>query len=301
MDLRQLTTFRVLALTLNFHQAAERLNYVQSTVSAQIQALEEELGARLFDRLGRRIALTNAGTRLLPYAENLLKLAEEARLAVSGQQELIGTLTISATETLCTYRLPTVLHQFRLTYPQIRILFYPSPYSELRRAVTDGSVDLAFLMDEPITATALYAEPLLTEPVYLVASPDHPFAQQPAISPIDLERETLLMTEAGCAYRVQFQHQLSRAGIQPTTTLEFDSIEAIKQCTMVGIGIAVLPAIAVATEISLGKLVVLPWSEEPICLTMQLIRHKQKWLSPTLQAFLQVVRQILIEPTITSL
>jgi len=79
---------------------------------------------------------------------------------------------------------------------------------------------------------------------------------------MDLERETLLMTEAGCAYRVQFQHQLSRAGIQPTTTLEFDSIEAIKQCAMVGIGIAVLPAIAVATEISLGKLVVLPWREE---------------------------------------
>jgi DNA-binding transcriptional LysR family regulator len=300
MDFRQLTTFRVLAITLNFHQTAERLSYVQSTVTAQIQALEEDLGTCLFDRLGKRVRLTDAGARLLPYAEHLLKVAEEARLAVPGQQELVGTLTISATETLCTYRLPAVLHQFCLSYPQIRLLFYPSPYSELRRAVTDGSVDLAFVMEEPITATALHVEPLLSEPIHLVASPAHPLAQQTAISPSDLDGETLLMTEAGCAYRVQFQHQLSRAGVQPTNMLEFGSIEAIKQCAMVGMGIAVLPAIAVATEISQKKLVILPWSGEPICLTMQMIRHKQKWLSPALQAFLHVAQQILVEPAIKS-
>ena len=80
MDLRQLTTYRVLARTLNFHQAAERLHCVQSTVTAQIQALEDELGARLFDRLGRRVVLTDAGTRLVAYADRLLNLADEARL-----------------------------------------------------------------------------------------------------------------------------------------------------------------------------------------------------------------------------
>lgn len=296
MDFRQLTTFRVLAATLNFHQTAERLNYVQSTVSAQIQALEEELGTRLFDRLGKNVILTDAGARLLPYAEHLLKVAEEARLAVLEQQDLVGTLTISATETLCTYRLPAVLHQFRLAYPQVRLLFSPSPYSELRRAVADGSVDLAFVLEEPIAAPALYAESLLPEPIHLVASPAHPLAQQSGVSPIDLDGETLLMTEAGCAYRVQFQHQLSVAGVQPTNMLEFGSIEALKQCAMVGMGIAVLPAIAVARELSQKKLVVLPWSGKPICLTMQMIRHKQKWLSPALQAFIQVAQQILKKP-----
>jgi DNA-binding transcriptional LysR family regulator len=297
MDFRQLMTFRVLAMTLNFHQAAGRLNYVQSTVTAQIQALEEELGTRLFDRLGKRVTLTDAGARLLPYAEHLLKVAEEARLAISEQQELAGTVTISATETLCTYRLPAVLHQFRLSYPQIQILFSPSPYTELRRAVTDGSVDLAFVLEEPITTPTLHVEPLLSEPIHLVASPAHPLAQQPALLPSDLDGETLLMTEAGCAYRVQFQHQLSRNGVQPNM-LEFGSIEAIKQCTMAGMGIAVLPAIAVATEVSQKKLVVLPWGGELICLTMQMIRHKQKWLSPALQVFIQVVQQMFSETAI---
>jgi DNA-binding transcriptional LysR family regulator len=293
MDFRQLATFRVLAMTLNFHQTAERLGYVQSTVTAQIQALEAELGANLFDRLGRHTTLTSAGERLLPYAEQLLKIAEEARQAIAEPEECTGTLTIGATETLCTYRLPAALHQFRLSYPQVRLLFYPSPFSALRRLVTDGQVDLALLMEEPIAASALHVESLLPEPIHLVASPNHPLAQRSSISPLDLEGETLLMTEAGCSYRVQFQHQLSVAGVQPTMVLEFESIEAIKQCAQVGMGIAVLPAIALTSEIAQRKLVPLPWSGEPVCLMTQMIWHKQKWLSPTLQAFLQVTRQVL--------
>src|SRR6201993_5541043 len=119
MDLRQLTTYRVLARTLNFHQAAEQLHCVQSTVTAQIQALEDELGARLFDRLGRRGVLTDAGTRLVAYADRLLNLAHEARLGGSRREEQVGTLTISATETLFTYRLPPVLHRFRPSFSPV--------------------------------------------------------------------------------------------------------------------------------------------------------------------------------------
>src|ERR1700740_2152143 len=96
MDLRQLTTYRVLARTLNFHQAAELLHCVQSTVTAQIRALEDELGARLFDRLGRRVVLTDAGTRLIAYAERLLNLADEARLAGSGREGEGGEVTVCA-------------------------------------------------------------------------------------------------------------------------------------------------------------------------------------------------------------
>jgi DNA-binding transcriptional LysR family regulator len=138
MDLRQLTTYRVLARTLNFHQAAEQLHCVQSTVTAQIQALEDELGARLFDRLGRRVVLTDAGTRLVAYADRLLNLADEARLAVSGREEEVGTLTISATETLCTYRLPAVLHRFRSYYPQVRIVFLPQPIPNCVKRLQKG-------------------------------------------------------------------------------------------------------------------------------------------------------------------
>ena len=292
MDLRQLTTYRVLARTLNFHQAAEQLHCVQSTVTAQIQALEDELGARLFDRLGRRVVLTDAGTRLVAYAERLLNLADEARLAVSGREEQVGTLTISATETLCTYRLPAVLNRFRSRYPRVRLVFFALAYAELRQAVAEGKVDLAFVMEDQIRSAGLHGEPLCSEAIHLVASPDHRFAQRRGVLPSDLEGETVLVTEAGCSYRVQFQHRLNTAGVQPAAMLEFNSIEAIKQCAMTGMGIAVLPTIATLAEISQRKLVVLPWRGKPICMLTQVIRHRQKWVSPVLRAFLEVVKEV---------
>src|SRR6201987_180134 len=101
MDLRQLTTYRVLARTLNFLQAAEQFHCVKSTVTAQIQALEDELGARLFDRLGRWVVLTDAGTRLVAYADRLLNLADVARLAGSGREGGVGTLTVRAAGKVC--------------------------------------------------------------------------------------------------------------------------------------------------------------------------------------------------------
>lgn len=301
MDLRQLTTFRMLAMTLNFHQAAERLGYVQSTVSAQIQALEAELGIRLFDRLGKRIRLTDAGEQLLPYVERMLNVASEARQALAEPQEYTGTLTIGATESLCTYRLPALLHEFRITRPQVRIVVQPSPFSALRRLVGEGQVDLAFLMEEPIVASTLHAESLLAEPIAIVAAPTHPLAHQPEVFPVDLEEETMLMTEPSCSYRMQFQGQLSAAGVQPVNILEFASVEAIKQCAQIGMGVAVLPAITVASEIAQGKLVSLPWSGPPIRLMTQMIWHKQKWQSPALRAFAQVAREVLKVPASTGM
>src|SRR6266496_4132793 len=113
MELRQLTTFRMVASTLSFSRTAMALNYVRSSVTTQIQVLEEELGVSLFDRLGKRVALTDAGKRLLLYAEKILDLAHEARSAVTAEEMPTGSLTISASDTLCTYRLPAVLRQFR--------------------------------------------------------------------------------------------------------------------------------------------------------------------------------------------
>ena len=122
MDLRQLKTFQVVATALSFTRAAERLDYAQSSVTAQIRALEEELGVPLFDRLGRRVALTDSGARLLEYADKLLSLADEAYLAIAETDEPTGQLVISAPETLSAYRLPPLLKQFRQKFPRVQLI-----------------------------------------------------------------------------------------------------------------------------------------------------------------------------------
>lgn len=288
MELRQLVIFRTLARTLNFTRTATALNYVQSNVTAQIQALETELGVRLFDRLGKRVALTDAGVRLLPHAEHVLESVEAMRAAVAEEQEPVGTLTISAPETLCTYRLPTLLHSMREQYPLVRVRFRPGPIADLRRQVSEGLLDVAFVLEEPVHSTQLAVKSLLAEPIQLVAAPSHPFAQRACVEPADLEKETVLLTESGCGYRSMFEHALAEAGVQPAAIVEFSSVEAIKQCVMVGMGIAILPYIAVQAELNEGKMTILPWTR-PMQVMMQMIWHREKWLSPAFHAFLAAV------------
>ena len=141
MEHKQLRTFRTVARTLSFTRAASELGYVQSNVTAQVKALERELGVPLFDRLGRTVVLTDAGRILLRYAERLLDLEEEARAAVAGDSEPAGTLVVGASPSLSAYQLPRLLRSFRSRFPRVRLSFRPTPHAELGGRVADGSLD----------------------------------------------------------------------------------------------------------------------------------------------------------------
>jgi DNA-binding transcriptional LysR family regulator len=290
MELRQLATFRVVAQTLSFTRAAVLLNYAQSSVTAQVQSLEDELDVPLFDRLGRRVVLTDAGQRLLHYAEKLLDLADEARLAVSGGDTPAGVLTIGAPESFCTYRLPVILRQFRERFPHVRLIFRPMPYSALMRNASEGMVDVSFLLSEPLQSSSLQVETLAPEPVRVVAAPSHPLVPLACVTPADVAHETLLLTENGCHYRSLFERALAAEGIYPGETLEFSSVEAIKQCVIASMGIAVLPAMAVEGEIARGQLAALRWFDPHFEVAILMVWHKDKWLSPALSAFMEISR-----------
>jgi len=289
MELRHLVTFQAVASTLSFTRAAALLNYAQSSVTAQIQALEEELGVPLFDRLGKRVVLTDAGQRLVRYADKLLNLADETRGVVSGGEVRGGTLALSAIETLCTYRLPSILRQFRDQFPHVRLIFRPLSTIGLIRGVNEGMVDVGFVMAESVVAAGLQVEALITEPVQVVVAPGHPLADLPCVTAAELAKETFLLTDASCQYRSVFERSLASEGIHLSDIIEFGSIEAIKQCVMVGMGIAVLPAVTVAKEVTRGQLVVLR-TESTLQVYTQMIWHKDKWLSPSLTAFLELCR-----------
>lgn len=290
MDLRELTTFRMAAQTLSFTRTADLLGYAQSSVTAQIQALETEFGVPLFNRLGRRVTLTESGIRLLEYAERMLNLAAEAHAAVASEAQLSGSLTISATESVCAYRLPAILHEFRSRFPQIHLTFKPLPTVDIFHALKDGVIDMAFLLEEKATINSLCIERLTEEPLCLLAAPTHPLAAYDRISPADLEAETVLLTERGCGYRNIFERTVSAANIRISTELEFGSVEAIKQCAIAGLGVAFLPQMTVREALASGQLVTLAWPSAHIYL--QTAWHKDKWISPTMQAFLEISREV---------
>jgi DNA-binding transcriptional LysR family regulator len=306
VELRQVETFRVVAQELSFSRAAAKLGYVQSSVSAQVSTLERELGVPLFDRLGRKIALTNAGEVMFAYSGKLLALAEQTREAVvdvgAGSGEVTGSLTVSAPETLLTYRLPKLLALFHERHPKVRLSVRPSVIGRLvgsaRKAIEEGKVDVAFVLDEPLGERAqsanLAVETLVAENVSVVAPTSHALASSSAVLARDLRGEAVLLPEApesGCAYRGQFERQLGSAGVVPPETMEFQSIEAVKQCVAAGMGVSVLPSVAVDVELKVGTLAALRWSE-PFEVLTQMSWHEARWMSPALRAFLEAAREV---------
>lgn len=291
MELKQLVIFQTVATNLSFTRSAKLLNYAQSNISSQIHSLEVELGVRLFDRIGKRVGLTEAGRKLLGYSEKIVDLVQEAREVVKEAAEPSGSITLSAPESFCTYCLPALLRQFQISYPQVRVLFQPCPVAELARRVSEGLIDLAFILEEPLQSNTLCIESLGQEPILVVAANDHPLSRSEVVKAADLAGQVILFTETGCSYRNQFQLSLARAGVYPKTGLEFNSVEAIKQCVMSGMGISILPKMAVTKELMEGKLSVLRWEQPELSLLVQMVWHKDKWLSPALNSFLVTVRE----------
>ncbi|MET4559834.1 DNA-binding transcriptional LysR family regulator [Lysinibacillus parviboronicapiens] len=291
MELRQLKTFHTLATTLNFTRAAEVQNYVPSTVTMQMKSLEDELGVKLVDRLGKKVALTDAGRSFLGYVDHILCELEEAQYAVKQSGEMTGTLTISADETLCTYRLPAVLRRFRLRYPGVRLMFRPLSTPNLKQSLREGSADIIFMLDEMKGETGICGEKVRDELFYLLVAPEHPLASQTDLTIEDFNGETFLLTEQGCSYRMFFERSLSQKAMGNITELEFNSAEAIKECAKIGMGIAILPEMAVAAELNRGELVPLPWDLTAVSFASQMFWHEEKWMSPAIEAFLDLTRE----------
>ncbi|EST53108.1 LysR family transcriptional regulator [Brevibacillus panacihumi W25] len=293
MELRQLITFRTVASTLNFSRAAEVLNYVPSNVTMQIKALEDELGVRLFDRLGKQLVLTTAGKRFLTHIQSILDKLDEARSVVHDNENLSGTLTISANEVICAYRLPVVFRLFRSRYPGVRLIFRSVPNQELKQTLFEGTADVVFMLDEPVRSSSLAVEPLVEETFRLFAAPDHPLAQRTELELEDFHKEVFLTNEKGCPYRTMFDRSFEKEGIDSITYLEFQSAEAIKQCAISGIGIAFLPEVVAQAEVERGELVALPWQIPDLHVYTQMLWHKDKWLSPIILSFIEAARETL--------
>src|ERR1700674_3341969 len=292
MDLHLLQTYRVAARTLSFTQAAASLGYAQSSVTAQMKALEESLGVPLFDRLGNRLQLTEPGDRLRGYADRLLALAEEARAAVRGGEPR-GSLAFTAPETVCTYLLPPLLKRFTGAFPEVQLRFVPLPVREFKRALMEGTIDAAFVLEEPFARGTLCLEHLRDEPLAVVAHPSHALAGKARVTARDLVHDTVLLTELGCSYRNRFERALIQAGAHPGTRLEFQSIEAIKKCVQAGLGIAALPRVAVLAEVEAGPLTELGWKDLDLGGATPPPWSEGRWMSPALEAFVAMARSML--------
>jgi len=294
LDVKQLITFRTAAENLNFTKTAKLLKYAQSSVTVQIQSLEKELDTQLFERLGKKIYLTESGRKFKVYADKMISLADEAKLVISGFTEPTGVLKIGAQESQCTYRLPPILKEFKNQLPNVKLIFKPAHSNEMvKEQLQSGNLDVAFIMDVVKPEDSLIKEPLVKDELKLVASPDHPLVNKELIFAKDLEYETLLLTEQGCSYRKIFEDYLRESNVYPSNKIEFVSIEAIKQCVIAGLGIAILPGMVVEQDIKDGTIKELKWEQSNFPLITQIAWHKDKQMTVPLISFIELTRRIL--------
>ncbi len=293
MEFRQMRTFATVARLLSFNRAADELNYSQSTVSSQIMALEQEFGVPLFERLGRRIRLTEPGQRLVPYATRVLEIAEEAKSDVTGQSSRKGALSIRVPESFAVHRLSPIIGKYRERHPGVRLHFLTCTHEGLKKDLRKGIVDLAFLFTDSFQEPDLQVEKLENLELSVVASANHPLAKMDKITLKDLQGQTLFLSRADCSYRRLFERKLQVSNVKVDGPVEVNSVAAIKQFVVDGDGISILPDMALDASERGADLVRLNLVEEILEVACLMIVHKEKWISPALADFMTTVRDSL--------
>lgn len=246
IDLGALEMFRAVVREGGVVRAAAKLHRVQSNVTTRIKQLEQRLGASLFQRQGRSLALTPAGESLLAYSERLLRLAEEAEEAVRGAP-VNRTFRIGAMESTAASRLPDALARLHRSRSDIQIELQTGPTAQLVQQVRDCRLDAAFV-GEPFAREALNVRPVFEEELVLVTARQ----RNAIVSPKDLADETILAFGRGCSYRRILEDWMSRAGVRPARIVELGSYHAIVACAAAGSGCGIAPVSVLAT-LSAGR------------------------------------------------
>ncbi|MEK6295873.1 MAG: LysR family transcriptional regulator [Paraburkholderia tropica] len=239
MDLAELAIFRAVVRENGVTRAAAKLNRVQSNVTTRIKQLEEELGTPLFTRNGRRLVLTPAGETLLPYAERMLALADEARHALKAARPA-GRLRLGTMESAAASRLPGVLARYHQAWPDVTLELETATTGCLMERLREFEIDAALVATPfagPPAADVFEHVSVYREELVMITPRGH----RPIRQPGDVALSTLVAFERGCAYRNYVEAWYLEHGIRPTRVLELGSYHAIVACVAAGAGVAVAP------------------------------------------------------------
>ncbi|WP_028403289.1 LysR family transcriptional regulator [Ectobacillus panaciterrae] len=289
MEIRHLITLKAIVDMGGFTRAATHLGYAQSTVTAHIQALEQELGAPLFDRIGKKVQLTEVGASFLTHASEMIQLYTKAKDVFHMEKQETGMLRIGAPESLTIYRLPFIIQAYRKRYPKVNIIMKSGSCWDLKQELRRGELDVGFFIQAPFADHELHTEALVEEPLVVILPPDVDHTRTLASFALQ-ENENILFTEQG-SYRDYFEAFLRSRGIATETGMEFWSIEAIKQCVTCGLGISMLPLVTVQNDIAQNKLRSIPWDSGLGSVSTIMSWHKDKWLSHAAREFMNTVRE----------
>lgn len=290
LTLRQLKVYESVARHLSHSRAAEMLHLTQPAVSMQIKQLEENIGLPLFEQLGKKLYLTEAGLELQRYARNILQQLTEAESVFADMKGMKrGKLAISVAST-ASYFMPQLLAGFTQQYPGITISLNVTNRETLLQQLAINDMDLA-IMGRPPQGLGLDATSFMDNPLVVIAPPDHALARQKTIALARIQQETFLVREQGSGTRIAMERFFSEQGITLTTGTEMSTNEAIKQAVQAGMGLGILSLNTVGLELETGRLAVLDVEAMPIMRHWYVVHREGKRLSSVALAFKRYLLQ----------
>lgn len=286
VTLRQLQVFETVAKQLSYSRAAETLYLSQPAVSMQIKQLEESIGLPLFEQMGKKIFLTEAGRELFQCSCTITQQLADMDMLFREMKGLEhGRLNISVVST-ANYFTPQLLAEFCQRHPNINVTLNVANRDAVLRQIADNATDLA-VMGQPPDNSDLAAEPFMKNPLVVIAPPSHPLCKLKRIKLKRLEQETFLLREQGSGTRGAMERFFTEHAIRLRAGMEMGTNEAIKQAVQAGMGLGILSLHSIELEQETGRLSMLNVEHFPIVRHWYIVHRKSKRLSTAAQAFKQ--------------
>ena len=288
LDSRQLKTFLSLADKGSFTLAAREMNLVQSAVSHSIKSLEQDLGCRLFDRLGKKVVLTQPGEQLLQHARRIVKEMEEARTSLD-QMGFWGKrrLRIGASTTATQHVLPAVLREFKECFPECMIEIEPGDSPESIEALEENRIDLALAL-EPKNQPRYSFVKLFSDDLHFIVAPHHPWASKKRVKREDLLDQNYILYNKKSYTFGMVERYFRREQVAMKSAIQYGSMEAIKELVKIGLGIGILAPWMAKKELSEGSLIAIPAGKGRMRRNWGIVHWKDRELSMTEETFIKL-------------
>jgi DNA-binding transcriptional LysR family regulator len=287
MDFDQLETFLEVARHASFSRAAEKRFRTQPAISSQIRSLEEEVGAKLFDRSGGRVSLTAAGKAFQKYVEETLD-ARKTMLVNLAEMERIprGEITIGANEGTCLHILPEVFADFKKQYSDVSVNIKRADYGKILESVIDNSVDFG-VVSLPVTDNRLTVVLIHRDELVIIAPPNHPLGKLKSATMADVRSFPLVVPKAGHT-RDALDQLFHDRRMKPHYTMELDSSELLKRFVAAGVGVGFIPRSNIEEDVRAKALVAITMADAQVRRDLALVFRKDKALSRAALAFIEI-------------
>ena len=287
MDFDQLETFLEVARHASFSRAAEKRFRTQPAVSSQIRALEEEVGAKLFDRSGGKVALTAAGKVFQRYAEETLQARRVVMTTVQEMERVPrGEIVVAANEGTCLHILPEVFAEFKKQYPRVAVSVQRSEHNKILESVIDNSGDFG-VVSLPVNDTRLTIVLIHRDELVLIAPTGHPLARLEAVPVAEIAKFPLLLPKLGRT-RDAIENMFHERRLRPNVSMELDSSELMKRFVAAQVGLGFIARSNVAEDVRAGVLAALPIADAQFRRDLALVFRKDKALSRAALAFIDI-------------